>query len=121
MLRSGWGWWRSCFATVNMVGGFVVTDRMLEMFKPQDLPTNGSERVNPTWVQLAYLAAAVCFILALKGLSSPKYARRGNWLGAIGATGVVVTLVADSIDSHGDDSVGHRSGDRDRCANLAHG
>jgi len=58
--------------------------------------------VNQTWVQLAYLAAAVCFILALKGLSSPKYARRGNWLGAIGATlAVVVTLVAESIDHMG--------------------
>lgn len=26
-------------ATVNMVGGFVVTDRMLEMFKPRKAPT----------------------------------------------------------------------------------
>ncbi len=58
--------------------------------------------MNQTWVQLAYLVAAVCFILALKGLSSPKYARRGNWLGAIGATlAVVVTLVAESIDHMG--------------------
>jgi len=32
------------------------------------------------------LVAAVCFILALKGLSSPKSARRGNLIGAIGAT-----------------------------------
>jgi len=28
----------------------------------------------PIWVQLAYLACAVCFILALKGLSGPKAA-----------------------------------------------
>ena len=55
--------------------------------------------MNQTWVQIAYLVAAVCFILALKGLSSPKYARRGNLLGAIGATlAVVVTLVAGSLD-----------------------
>ena len=40
----------------------------------------------PVWVQLVYLAAAVFFILALKGLSSPKHARTGNLLGAIGAT-----------------------------------
>ena len=47
------------------------------------------------WVQVAYLVAAVCFILALKGLSSPKYARRGNLIGAFGATlAVVVTLIA---------------------------
>ena len=30
-------------ATVNMVGGFVVTDRMLEMFKPRRAPTKGPE------------------------------------------------------------------------------
>ena len=45
----------------------------------------------PTWVQLVYLGAAVCFILALKGLSSPRSARRGNIVGAAGA--VVVTVV----------------------------
>jgi NAD(P) transhydrogenase subunit beta len=39
----------------------------------------------PVWVQLTYLFAAVCFILALKGLSSPKHARRGNLVGALGA------------------------------------
>lgn len=41
--------------------------------------------MTPTWVQLAYLIAAVCFILALKGLSSPKTARQGNLLGALAA------------------------------------
>ena len=35
--------------------------------------------------QLGYLVAAVCFILALKGLSSPKTARNGNLVGAAGA------------------------------------
>ena len=58
--------------------------------------------MNQTWVQLAYLVAAVCFILALKGLSSPKYARRGNLIGAVGAVlAVVVTLVAESLDHMG--------------------
>jgi NAD(P) transhydrogenase subunit beta len=52
--------------------------------------------VNQTWVQLAYLVAALCFVLALKGLSSPKYARRGNLIGAFGAVlAVVVTLIAE--------------------------
>ncbi len=37
-----------------------------------------------TFIDLCYLIAAVCFILALKGLSSPKTARRGNLLGAAG-------------------------------------
>lgn len=32
-------------ATINMVGGFVVTDRMLEMFKPKKSPTNTSDEV----------------------------------------------------------------------------
>lgn len=38
------------------------------------------------------LAASVCFILALKGLSHPKTARRGNLIGAFGAT-VATVLV----------------------------
>jgi NAD(P) transhydrogenase subunit beta len=37
-----------------------------------------------TGVNIAYLVAAVCFILALKGLSSPKHARMGNVVGAVG-------------------------------------
>jgi H+-translocating NAD(P) transhydrogenase subunit beta len=46
----------------------------------------------PTWAQLAYLLAAVCFILALKGLSSPKTARVGNLVGAFGAVLACVTV-----------------------------
>jgi NAD(P) transhydrogenase subunit beta len=48
--------------------------------------------MTPTWVRAAELAAAVLFILALKGLSSPKSARRGNLLGALGAS--IATFVA---------------------------
>ena len=32
----------------------------------------------PAWVLLAYLISGVCFILALRGLSSPESSRRGN-------------------------------------------
>jgi H+-translocating NAD(P) transhydrogenase subunit beta len=53
--------------------------------------------VTLVWAQLGYLAAAVCFIVALKGLSSPKTARRGNLIGAAGAVlaCVIVFLVSD--------------------------
>ncbi|GAB3195856.1 NAD(P)(+) transhydrogenase (Re/Si-specific) subunit beta [Nocardioides hungaricus] len=44
----------------------------------------------PTWVQLVYLACAVCFILALKGLSGPRTARAGNLIGAGAAVVAVV-------------------------------
>jgi NAD(P) transhydrogenase subunit beta len=43
-------------------------------------------------VALWYLVASVCFILALKGLSSPETARRGNVFGIAGmAIAIVVT------------------------------
>jgi H+-translocating NAD(P) transhydrogenase subunit beta len=41
--------------------------------------------VIPTWAQLVYLLCAVCFILALKGLSGPRTARAGNLVGAAAA------------------------------------
>jgi NAD(P) transhydrogenase subunit beta len=42
---------------------------------------------------LWYLVASVCFILALKGLSSPLTARRGNYFGIAGmAIAVLVTI-----------------------------
>ena len=47
--------------------------------------------MNRNLYDLIGLAAAVCFILALKGLSHPKTARRGNLIGAFGAT--VATLL----------------------------
>ncbi len=47
--------------------------------------------MNYNLYSLIGLVAAVCFILALKGLSSPKGARRGNIIGAIGAT--IATVV----------------------------
>ncbi|MDQ6619138.1 MAG: NAD(P)(+) transhydrogenase (Re/Si-specific) subunit beta, partial [Pseudomonadota bacterium] len=44
-------------------------------------------------VALWYLVASVCFILALKGLSHPSTARRGNFFGIVGmAIAVIVTL-----------------------------
>ncbi len=56
--------------------------------------------MTPTWAQLVYLVAAVCFIVALKGLSSPKTARRGNLIGAAGAVLACVTVFASSHLQH---------------------
>jgi len=71
-------------AAVNMVGGFVVTDRMLQMFTRKKPAKSEREqgRLMPTWIQLVFLACGVCFILALKGLSGPKTARNGQPAGA---------------------------------------
>ena len=46
----------------------------------------------PAWVMLAYLLAGVCFILALRGLSSPESSRRGNRYGMLGMAMVIPTL-----------------------------
>ena len=47
----------------------------------------------------AYLVSAVCFILALKGLSSPRTARNGNLVGAGGAVlAVIVVFTTDGLN-----------------------
>jgi len=43
------------------------------------------------YIQVSYLISAICFILALKGLSSPKQARIGSF---IGIAGMGLALVA---------------------------
>ena len=48
--------------------------------------------LDPVWTSLLYLVAAVFFILALRGLSSPRTARRGNLVGAFGALLAVITV-----------------------------
>ncbi|NDL61008.1 NAD(P)(+) transhydrogenase (Re/Si-specific) subunit beta [Phytoactinopolyspora mesophila] len=54
----------------------------------------------PTWAQLAYLAAAICFVLALKALSSPKTARAGNLLGAAAAlAAMIITFIVYELDN----------------------
>ncbi len=51
---------------------------------------------NP-WAALAYLIAGVCFILALRGLSSPTSSQRGNRFGMIGMTIAVVTTLVTHV------------------------
>src|SRR5204863_8475965 len=49
---------------------------------------------------LAYLATIVAFILALRFLSHPATARRGNWIGSVGMLiACVVTALQKSFDS----------------------
>ena len=49
-------------------------------------------------IQAAYLAAAVLFILGLKGLSSPKTAVRGNQMAAVGMLiAIVATMLVSDV------------------------
>ena len=51
--------------------------------------------MNPSFINLAYLGAAVLFILGLKGLAHPRTAVRAN---IIGAVGMLVAVVATLLD-----------------------
>ncbi|XP_067665655.1 NAD(P) transhydrogenase, mitochondrial-like [Haliotis asinina] len=99
-------------SSVNIGGGFVVTQRMLDMFKRPDDPPEynylygipaaaflggygytASAGAYPDIHQMAYLAAGLCCVGALTGLASQKTARIGNALGMIGVTsGIAATL-----------------------------
>ncbi|WP_174297923.1 NAD(P)(+) transhydrogenase (Re/Si-specific) subunit beta [Sphingomonas bacterium] len=46
-----------------------------------------------SWAALAYLVAGACFILALRGLSSPTSSQRGNRFGMVGMGIAVVTTL----------------------------
>ncbi|HLI42988.1 MAG TPA: NAD(P)(+) transhydrogenase (Re/Si-specific) subunit beta [Acidimicrobiales bacterium] len=51
-----------------------------------------------TGIDVAYLVAAICFILALKGLSGPKTARAGNLVGAAGmALAIAMTFATPGL------------------------
>jgi NAD(P) transhydrogenase subunit beta len=54
------------------------------------LSTNG--------INLLYLVTIVCFVLALRYLSSPATARRGTWVGAVGMViAIVATFLKDNV------------------------
>jgi len=51
---------------------------------------------------IAYLVSAVLFIFALKGLTHPASARRGNYYGMVGmAIAIVATLLGSEVKSYG--------------------
>ena len=55
-----------------------------------------------SWTGYAYLISSVLFILALRGLSSPETARRGNMMAIIGmAIAIVTTLMDPGVMSFG--------------------
>jgi NAD(P) transhydrogenase subunit beta len=126
-------------SSVNVVGGFLITDRMLKMFKTAHDRTaqrrwlpSGSGRLLAVaglavlaggalagWVWLEqvqgalagfermtalkflYILSAVLFILGLKGLSSPRFARRGMFLAELGmALAVIGTLFHEEIRNY---------------------
>jgi H+-translocating NAD(P) transhydrogenase subunit beta len=120
----------TCSAT-NVFGGFLITDRMLKMFKTRS--EQGKRRLPIVeilivamlallaaggvilWSQgvlqdegarhaltFLYILSAVLFILGLKGLSSPRWARRGMFLAEAGmAVAIVGTLFHPEIDAAG--------------------
>ncbi len=53
--------------------------------------------LNPNQQAVAYLVSAILFIFALKGLTHPKTARQGNWLGILG---MIIALGATLLGEH---------------------
>ncbi|XP_038646769.1 NAD(P) transhydrogenase, mitochondrial-like isoform X2 [Scyliorhinus canicula] len=97
-------------SSVNIAGGFLVTKKMLDMFKrPTDPPEYNYLYLLPGGVfvggyavalshnysieQMMYLGSGLCCVGALAGLSTQSTARLGNALGMIGvAGGLAATL-----------------------------
>jgi len=98
-------------SSINIGGGFVVTKRMLDMFKrPTDpaeynylygipaLASVGSLIASyvtgaPSAFQMGYLASSLCCIGGISGLAAQKTSRIGNSLGIIGVSSGVVTAL----------------------------
>jgi len=57
-------------------------------------------------VTLLYLVASICFIQALKGLSHPNSARRGNVFGMVGMAIAIITTVALIANLRADPATG---------------
>ncbi len=99
-------------SSINIGGGFVITKRMLDMFKRKtDAPEYnylysipaitflgsflGGHALGFAGVyQMAYLASSLCCVGGIAGLASQSTARTGNISGVIGITGGIVTTLA---------------------------
>ncbi len=124
----------TCSAT-NAIGGFLITDRMLRMFRTDADRAGGTRRpvelqalafvaalggavtavlyaTKPSgmgmgeWMhehvaaealRYCYIVSAAMFVLGLKGLSSPRWARRGM---ALAALGMLIAVVGTLFHPH---------------------
>jgi NAD(P) transhydrogenase subunit beta len=59
-----------------------------------------------TWRDLVYLIAVIGFIVALKGLSSPKRARQGNLVGAAAAVLAIAATFTNPVVHHSGTNLG---------------
>jgi NAD(P) transhydrogenase len=98
-------------SSINIAGGFVITKRMLDMFKrPNDPKEYNNLFAIPAAAsfggliaaylsgasavyQMGYLAASLCCIGGINGLSTQKTSRIGNSLGIIGVSSGIVTAL----------------------------
>jgi proton-translocating NAD(P)+ transhydrogenase subunit beta len=49
---------------------------------------------DPDVIGLLYLVTIICFVVALRFLSSPRHARKGNWVGGAGMVVAIATTLA---------------------------
>ena len=104
------------FGTINIVGGFMVTDRMLGMFSRKPKPKarrRRRRRATPDdplavlepggdGATALYIVAFSLFIIGVKQGTHPTTAKRGNLIAAVGmAVAVVTTLLLDGIGNWG--------------------
>ena len=100
-------------SSVNVFGGFLITKRMLDMFKrPEDPDDFANLYLVPTGAflglfaagkaagfndlnQWGYLAASLCATGAIGGLASPDTARIGNALGMMGVSAGIVSVMSE--------------------------
>jgi proton-translocating NAD(P)+ transhydrogenase subunit beta len=58
--------------------------------------------LSQTWINVAYLVAAILLIVGVKRLAHPRTARSGNWIAAVGmAIAVGFTFLVKEIDHYG--------------------